>query len=370
MSTSLESLIILIRDNVSAGRYTNEQTVREAIVAPLLRQLGWDDLDPLIVIREYSLSGRRVDYALAPTGELPAAIIEVKAIGQIEGADRQLFEYAFIEGVPFAILTDGQQWHFFLPGEQGDYTERRVYKLDLVEREPQHASEILERYLSFPRFQSGEALNDARKDYQNAARKRQAAKMLPKAWSEIVSERDELLLDLIAERAENLCGIRPDAEQVEAFVAENLENPASSRPPPGPTGGNTSGPSLPTPPPSPPKAERSREVNYELEGHVYKARNAKEALLEILKQLSRTDPQFIEKLAPRVKGRNRNHIAAHKHEVYPNRPDLAENASEISPGWWIGLNIANREKRRILEAACEVAGIRFGHDLKIDLPNS
>ena len=34
-----------------------------------------------------------------------------------------------------AILTDGQEWSFYLPGEQGRYDERRVYKPDLLERE-------------------------------------------------------------------------------------------------------------------------------------------------------------------------------------------------------------------------------------------
>jgi len=57
-------------------------------------------------------------------------LIEVKQVGQSKGADRQLFEYAFHKGVPMAILTDGQEWNFFLPTEQGDYSERQLYKLD------------------------------------------------------------------------------------------------------------------------------------------------------------------------------------------------------------------------------------------------
>ena len=65
----------------------------------------------------------------------PIAFIEVKQVGQSEGAERQLFEYAFHTGVPLAILTDGREWNFFLPAEQGDYGERRVYKLDIVERD-------------------------------------------------------------------------------------------------------------------------------------------------------------------------------------------------------------------------------------------
>ena len=41
-------------------------------------------------------------------------------------------------------------------------------------------------------------------------------------------------------------------------------------------------------------------------------------------------------------------------DPYPERPDLACHAKEIGLGWFIGCNIANREKKKILRAACEV----------------
>ena len=63
-----------------------------------------------------------------------AVFIEVKRVGGIKGGDRQLFEYAFHEGVPMALLTDGQEWHFYLPLEQGSYQDRRLYKLDMINR--------------------------------------------------------------------------------------------------------------------------------------------------------------------------------------------------------------------------------------------
>ncbi|MBP0633710.1 MULTISPECIES: hypothetical protein [unclassified Cupriavidus] len=83
---------------------------------------------------------------MSPPGKA-IAFIEVKQIGQSDGAERQLFEYAFHAGVPMAVLTDGREWNFFLPGEQGDYRKRRVYKLDLVERDVRESVERLERYL-------------------------------------------------------------------------------------------------------------------------------------------------------------------------------------------------------------------------------
>lgn len=39
-------------------------------------------------------------------------------------------------------------------------------------------------------------------------------------------------------------------------------------------------------------------------------------------------------------------------------------------GWAVGLNISNRDKRRILLAACDAWGLRWGEDLAIDLPNA
>jgi predicted type IV restriction endonuclease len=119
----------------------------------------------------------------------------VKGVGQSDAAgERQLFEYAFHKAVPMAILTDGQDWQFFLPAEQGDYGERRVYKLDIVEREIDETVARLERYLNYPAICSGSAMEAARLDYRNVARQREIKATLPKAWGILVEEEDELLL--------------------------------------------------------------------------------------------------------------------------------------------------------------------------------
>ena len=134
---------------------------------------------------EYSLGGRRADYALCHPPREPVILVEVKQVGQSKGADRQLFQYAFHKGVPMAVLTDGQEWHFFLPTEQGDYGERRVYKLDLLERDPQEAEEGFERYLGYEEVRSGRAIEAARRDYRNAARKRTAQRTLPDGLGQV-----------------------------------------------------------------------------------------------------------------------------------------------------------------------------------------
>jgi predicted type IV restriction endonuclease len=63
-----------------------------------------------------------VDFALCHPARKPAVFIEVKKVGLSDAAaEKQLFEYAFYKGIPMAILTDGQDWQFFLPAEQGDF---------------------------------------------------------------------------------------------------------------------------------------------------------------------------------------------------------------------------------------------------------
>ncbi len=108
-------------------------------------------------------------------------------------------------------------------------------------------------------------------------------------------------------------------------------------------------------------------VSYKLDGKTHVASNAAEAMINILSDLAQYDDNFYPKLAEKVRGRTRNHIARSPLEVYPGRPDLVRYVKEVGPGWFIGCNIANREKKKILCAACEVMGLDFDRDLSINL---
>ena len=358
----MDSLILSISERIRSGQYQGETAVREAIVLPILQSLGWDIFDPNSVLREYTLGSRRVDYALSSTPPRKEIFIEVKAVGLASGADRQLFEYAFHEGIPFAVLTDGQEWNFFLPGEQGSYEERRVQKLDISERTPNDAAEIFRKYLNFSRVKSGEAIESARTDYKDISKRKIASNEIPKAWNELISEPDELLIDLIAEKAESLCGFRPAPEDVEAFLLSTPKTSTSNRP-------------LPrseaiTAPIAIQQPVSERGINYNILGQARTANNAIDALIDILKTLARRDSQFLEKVSPTVRGRTRNHIARSREDVYPRKPELAEYTTQLAPGWWLGTNIANRDKMRIISKACAASGLTLGRDIVITLPNA
>lgn len=359
---SLEQHIEEIRAGIKAGRFTNEASVSQGIVLRLLHALSWPSYDTQIVCPEYSLEGRRVDYALCHPPGKPIAFVEVKQIGQSGGAERQLFEYAFHVGVPLAILTDGQEWNFFLPGEQGDYGERRVYKLDIVERDIAECTSRLNRYLKYDAIVSGAAIEAAREDYRNVSRDRQMKATLPKAWVKLVEEEDELLLELMADRVESLCGYKPDPDTVARFLKESvsLRSPDSAPQPTRP----------PAPhPPVAPVANPPGSVGFVFNGQRYPARNARDVLVSVFETLAQRDGTFFERFAALPKhGRTRRYLAKTPEELYPGRPDLShEHSTQLSSGWWLGTNVSRAQIERIIEMACDVARIKYGRELSINL---
>lgn len=207
-----------IRDALRENQFPNEAAVSQGIVGRLLTSLTWPWWNPRVVIPEYSVGGRRVDFALCHPALKPIVFIEVKQVGQSDGAERQLFEYAFHEGVPIAVLTDGKKWQFFHPIGQGNYEERRVYTLDIIETDNEEIIRRLNRYLSYESVCTGEAAKAIADDYQNASNQRLIEEKLPEAWNKLVEEKDEILLDLVAEKVESLCGYKPTGDQVWNFL--------------------------------------------------------------------------------------------------------------------------------------------------------
>ena len=358
-----------IRARIKSGGFTNEASVSQGIVLRLLHALQWPQYNTQVVCPEYPLEGSlRVDFALCHPPGKPIGFIEVKKIGQSDGAERQLFEYAFHKGVPLAILTDGREWNFFLPGEQGDYGERRVYKLDLLERDTSECVTRLERYLGHAAIASGAAMKAARDDYNDVARARQIKDALPVAWERLVTEEDELLLEVVADSAQTICGFKPDPDTVAAFLKElafvpsrkaaqhqlNLARGAT----PSPSRASESEPSALAQKVLPVVASGYRGLGFTLDGTFHQGRNAKDVMLGIFEALSAKDATFLEKFAavPRH-GRRRRYLARNRDELYPGRPDLCvEYAAKLSSGWWVSTNHSKKTIKDIVDLAREVAG--------------
>lgn len=218
-----------IRKRLEQNIFKSETAVRQGIVDPILRSLGWPTDDTLVVFPEYPVGSGHVDYALCHPSSTPRVFIEAKQVGNIKGAEEQLFGYDSRIRVPIAVLTDGREWQFFHPTGEGTWAERKVCELDLITGESAENAEILNRYLNYESIRTGKGVETIKKDYEKIVQQRQVATRLPEAWSKLVEEADELLLEVVAEKVESMCEHKPTDEQVLSFL-KKLDIPSAPTP--------------------------------------------------------------------------------------------------------------------------------------------
>ncbi|MES2467484.1 MAG: hypothetical protein V4675_09305 [Verrucomicrobiota bacterium] len=388
---SLESTITDIISRLRQGLFPNEQSISQGIVLRALQHLGWESWDTTVVWPEYQTREGRADFALCHPPTKPTIFVEVKGPGKAEDGIRQALDYAFHSGgVPFVVLTDGKTWSFYLTMEQGSYEERRVFKLDLFEREPAESAAVLDRYLNRHRVQSGAALETARLEYRSRNRSAQARAAIPEAWKELVEKGDEVLVDLLTGAVESKAGIRPDPEDVTGFLMA-LQKPSNGQPlrhpqlrtvsrpisvplVAEPVASPASAASLPVPAVpvqtqiEPPLAASSRSGTLTIRGRSVRYNTAIEALVTILTALAEEDPTFLQRCAqhPDVQGRLRKYLGRSSEELYPHREDLRELVAALPGGWLLATNLNNLTKKNIIKVGAEVAGIEYGKDITVE----
>jgi len=199
----------------------DEASTKAGVVLRLLATLGWNPFNVEEVKPEYTVRSKRVDYSLR-VADTNKVFIEVKRIGEnLELHQEQLLAYSFQEGVRLAVLTNGATWWFYLPLNEGAWEQRRFYTVDLFEQDPK---DIVDRFIEFLARQnvgSGDAIKSAESLYKSHYRKQVLLNAIPKAWMKIVSDPDDLLVELLIETTEKISGFRPEIADVEKFLSEN-----------------------------------------------------------------------------------------------------------------------------------------------------
>ena len=211
-----------IRNTVSLS-VLDESATRQGVVLRLLSLAGWDTFDISQVVPEYTVGTRRVDYALRP-GSPNAVFIEVKRPGEnLERHQQQLLEYCFQEGVKLAVLTNGRTWWLYLPLQAGSWEQRRFLTIDLEVQEPSVVEHRFLEYLAPERVGSGRAVGAAEALVESQQRAETIGKTISAAWTQIIETPDELLVDLISETTERICGFKPEPELVEQFLLRRVQ---------------------------------------------------------------------------------------------------------------------------------------------------
>ena len=214
---TLSDCIKEIRNDHSIATW-NEAQAREWIIRPILDLLGWGRRE---ITPEYGVGTRRVDYALEINGDTEVFIEAKKPQVDLENHQEQLLDYSFMEGVDLAILTNGIAWWFYLPLKKGAWNNRKFYTINILEQEIEDIVDKFDLLLSRQNVASGEAVQQAESILENRQREKIVKERLPEAWNKVIKNAvspDSLLVDLVAETAEEVCGFKLESDEILRFI--------------------------------------------------------------------------------------------------------------------------------------------------------
>ncbi len=303
------------------NEFKSEDNVSNGIVRRLLDALSWPVYDMTVAISEFPVESRRVDFALCHPPKNPLVFVEVKQIGKLdEDAEKQLFEYAYHEGVPVVILTDGREWHFFHPIGRGNYKERKVYKLDLFEMGSEESAQLLSRYLNYESIRTGSAITAIENDHREISMRRQ----IEDVWNTLLQQ-EAALIELIASEVESRHGNKPSSEQVVNF----LKNPPQLESNPK---------EIPLPPiPSPPVISSSRFVVTMPDDERIDRPIAADTFADVIEKLGL---EQVEKVKPKLISTSNAYSKFRKRGRY-----------------YINISLNNDQKKNYLEDIAEALGV-------------
>lgn len=78
------------------------------------------------------------------------------------------------------------------------------------------------------------------------------------------------------------------------------------------------------------------------------------------------DPEFVKELSTRIL-RSRRAVSKTRDGVHLRSKHLIVETQQTRGGYWISKNIGKDDLRRQCELLCNVAGLKFAYDLKLDL---
>lgn len=113
---------------------------------------------------------------------------------------------------------------------------------------------------------------------------------------------------------------------------------------------------------------RTGIYSFDLMGEHFEETSLREAYKRCLLELAKLDERFLEKLAER-RTRSRRIVARVPRDLYLRTPGLAEKfADRLTGPWWFDVNLSQPQVEARIAIACDVAGLSYGGDLKLEFP--
>ncbi len=343
---------------ISSNKLKKESHVKQYVVMPILRSLGWNDSDPSEVEADFSFnSGGKVDFALLNQEKKPIVFIKAKSPGNIndEGVNQVFGDAAntiTIKGVPFLILCDGNIWDFYLSMAAGDPVERRFYRMELKQEYKIDANvRFFEKYLHKNKVGLKQTRIDAERLHDENKQKYKAKSIIPTIWQELLNNSDEAICRLLGDAVARKCGNRPELSDVKNILKETGSAVSSLW-------------SYPETPPSEKRITNKKLVGFIIDGQLRDTKTAIRTLAEVIKEFQRRDSEFIHRLDEETRSPKRRLVARRKDDLY-EKEHLRSMAYKLEDGWWVGVNMSAERVRKNIRLSCKIMGVKFGSQLKL-----
>jgi len=298
MEQQLIEFVDGIKANKQIGAF-DEASTKQAIVLRLLFLLGWDIFNVDEVNPNLANETQQADYALSIKNCRKVIIKVFKPKETLDKYQEKVFEYASKKRVEFAILTNGVTWWFYLSANKGDALQNRFVELDLLKQKTNDIAEQLTAFLKRDEVSKGSSLNGAagilKKKLQQTSQK-----VLPEAWSKILSEPHAVLIKLLSEAAEKISGFPVEKDAIIKFLNQRLRQPQQTEGPawqPEEKAVFRSEKAVPSPAKGAQKTYESQSIaSFSLKGKTYKVKSWEDLLVKMCEVLKTEHLQDIESL--------------------------------------------------------------------------
>lgn len=190
----------------------NEMAVRDQMVNPILRSLGWNPENPEEVRPNVSSEEGVPDYSLIKNDK-KVLFIEAKKLSvdiEQKGVIRQLANYCFGEGMKYGVLTNGAIWTLFRAFQESTtMPERIVWKTDI---ESDELTETMRRLNTI-----------SRENIENIENLIKKLQILDEIWQPLVDEPEEMIRGLIPVFEKLIKEGYPDYEFESVEIADFLK---------------------------------------------------------------------------------------------------------------------------------------------------
>lgn len=112
---------------------------------------------------------------------------------------------------------------------------------------------------------------------------------------------------------------------------------------------------------------RGSPSSWEMDGVRHECSRQWEVVLEVFTELQRRDRHFLPNFARRFGVHRRPVVVRDRNAAYPDSPTLRNRLVALPDGWWLAHHSDRETKEQWLRLACEVASLRWGRDLIVEL---